>query len=43
VIPFARKIAISRNSVSRLPAPRIRAITSDRLILEKTSDTRSIA
>ena len=37
VIPFARKIAISRSSVSLLPAPRMRAITSDRLVLVKVS------
>lgn len=33
VMPFARRIRISRNSVSLLPEPRMRDITSERLAL----------
>ena len=38
VIPFARKTAISRSSVSLFPLPRMQLITAERLVLVKTSD-----
>lgn len=37
VMPFVRKIWISRSSVSLLPVPRMRNITSERFFLVKMS------
>ena len=39
LIPCERKIEINRNSVPRFPRDRIRDMTSERLVLVKTSGT----
>jgi hypothetical protein len=36
-MPYRRKIAIKRNSVSRFPLPRIRDMTSERFVFVNTS------